>query len=289
MDAEVFNEIQKRAAAGRGADALALASRYATEHPADMEAWNLLPDLAVQCGLSDECIEELKRAAGRFADNPSVWTSLGDALSINEEPEEAIAAYERALEFLPVESRDRRADVYTCIACEYEALGDAESAESFHRKATETAPDNVFSRDELERFSLDQDEDEDGGAFEVRDPGQADMADMQAIATEHPELSDALARGEHMVDEEGKEFSPMLHVTIHQIIRNQVRQDDPPGIRDIFETLLQCTGDRHAAEHEIGGVLVGHLHVLLHDREAFNAAQYLTDLRIRINDYLRGR
>ncbi len=62
MNADVFNQIQKLVAAERGGDAFALAQQYAADHPGDAEAWELLPDLAVQCGLSDECRERLLHA-----------------------------------------------------------------------------------------------------------------------------------------------------------------------------------------------------------------------------------
>jgi len=41
-------------------------------------------------------------------------------------------------------------------------------------------------------------------------------------------MAEALERHEEMTGADGEPFNPQLHVTLHQVIANQILADDPP-------------------------------------------------------------
>ena len=64
---------------------------------------------------------------------------------------------------------------------------------------------------DLERLDLD---DEDERTF--------------LLAAQHLEMEEALERHEEMTGADGEPMNPRLHVTLHQVIANQLLADDPP-------------------------------------------------------------
>lgn len=78
-------------------------------------------------------------------------------------------------------------------------------------------------------------------------------AQIAAVIAAHPEYhadvtDDDLERD---YSPEGGRSNPFLHMGLHLGIREQVGTDRPAGIAKIHATLLQKTGDPHAAEHEM--------------------------------------
>jgi hypothetical protein len=75
------------------------------------------------------------------------------------------------------------------------------------------------------------------------------------IVTLHPEYHALLADGETALSREWTpeqgETNPFLHLSLHLAIEEQLSIDQPPGIRNVFEHLLQRYGDRHRALHAI--------------------------------------
>ncbi|HEY1774297.1 MAG TPA: DUF1841 family protein [Gammaproteobacteria bacterium] len=69
----------------------------------------------------------------------------------------------------------------------------------------------------------------------------------------HPEYHALLAKGIEVLDRdwlpEGGETNPFLHMGMHIAIREQLSIDRPPGIKAVYETLLQKTQDPMQAEH----------------------------------------
>ena len=48
----------------------------------------------------------------------------------------------------------------------------------------------------------------------------------------------------------GRETNPFLHMSMHLAIAEQISIDQPPGIRQRFQQLLERTGSRHDAMHQ---------------------------------------
>ncbi|WP_219413227.1 DUF1841 family protein [Pseudonocardia nigra] len=96
------------------------------------------------------------------------------------------------------------------------------------------------------------------------------------IRGEHPEYHDAPADPDP--DVVGG-VNPRLHVAVHEIVANQLWDDDPPEAWQAAQRLLESGMDRHDALHAIGEVLVTHLHGVLTGRGPTNVAAYVTALK----------
>ncbi|RKY81582.1 hypothetical protein DRQ11_15260, partial [candidate division KSB1 bacterium] len=51
------------------------------------------------------------------------------------------------------------------------------------------------------------------------------------------------------------EENPFLHVTLHAVVENQIKQNDPPGVRIVLNQLTAKGHSQHEAVHEIARVL----------------------------------
>ena len=73
------------------------------------------------------------------------------------------------------------------------------------------------------------------------------------VVADHPEYHDAVTADDVDRDylPEGGETNPFLHMGLHLSVREQVSTNRPAGIRGVFTTLAERTGDPHAAEHRM--------------------------------------
>ncbi len=84
------------------------------------------------------------------------------------------------------------------------------------------------------------------------------LSGLEAMALEamleHPEYHLILDDPERHLDRdytpEGGETNPFLHMSMHLAIAEQISIDQPPGIRQRFQQLLERTGSRHDAMHQ---------------------------------------
>jgi hypothetical protein len=75
------------------------------------------------------------------------------------------------------------------------------------------------------------------------------------IEAEHPELHKALRRGDEEIVLHGQPMSPRLHITMHEIVANQLWDDDPP---EAWRTILRLQGlgyERHEILHMLCSVV----------------------------------
>lgn len=74
------------------------------------------------------------------------------------------------------------------------------------------------------------------------------------IVQSHPEYH-ALLQAEDVLQRdwspESGELNPFLHLSLHLAIAEQLQINQPPGIREAFETLRDRYGDPHPALHDI--------------------------------------
>ena len=109
---------------------------------------------------------------------------------------------------------------------------------------------------ELERLDLD---DEDERTF--------------ALEAMHLEFEDAL-RQESEVIVDGEPVNPRLHVTMHQIVANQLMADDPPETWQTVQRLAGLGYDWHNIMHMISGLVAADVHRALTGRQPFDKADY---------------
>jgi hypothetical protein len=107
--------------------------------------------------------------------------------------------------------------------------------------------------------------------FPFLDPSDPDDRGM-LVEGEHPEYHDALADpGSDTVDG----VDPRLHITVHEIVANQLWDGDPPEVWQAARRLLAAGVERHDVLHAIGEVLVQHLHGLLTGRGPTDPDRYV--------------
>ncbi|GEM_PF-397890 len=106
-------------------------------------------------------------------------------------------------------------------------------------------------------------------------------AQIARIMQEHPEYHDLWGRLDTISDAELEQdgTNPILHISIHDTIENQIAQGDPPEVRPIIERLVAQGLSRHEAVHRVGGVLAEEIYRVLKENRPFDEAGYLRKLR----------
>jgi len=106
------------------------------------------------------------------------------------------------------------------------------------------------------------------------------------VAELHPEYHDLLASGDEALTREWApeqgETNPFLHLSLHLAIEEQLSIDQPPGIRAVFEQLLNRRGDRHEALHAILDCLGETVWRASRDNRPPDGAAYLECLKRRL-------
>lgn len=104
---------------------------------------------------------------------------------------------------------------------------------------------------------------------------------MIAVMRQHPEYSDLWGRLDELSDEEIERdgTNPILHITIHQTIENQLAEDDPQEVRHVLERLVAQGLSRHEAIHRIGSVLSEEIFYMMQDQQPYDEARYTRKLR----------
>lgn len=97
------------------------------------------------------------------------------------------------------------------------------------------------------------------------------------IEAEHPELHVALRSGRREIHRSGTTMSPALHITMHEIVANQLWADDPPEMWETAQRLLKIGYDRHEVLHMLASVLSDEVFQMLrqhepHERERVRTA-----------------
>ena len=76
-----------------------------------------------------------------------------------------------------------------------------------------------------------------------------------AVIEKHPEYQALLENPEQALAKEYLpelgETNPFLHMGLHLAIQEQVDTNRPAGIRELYNSLLVRTGDRHELEHKL--------------------------------------
>jgi hypothetical protein len=93
---------------------------------------------------------------------------------------------------------------------------------------------------------------------------------------EHPEYYEIWDRVDEPSDEELIQdgVNPILHVTIHQTIENQLAAKDPPVVHETLERLMRSGLSRHEAIHAIGSVLSVEIWEILSQERPFDEERY---------------
>lgn len=91
----------------------------------------------------------------------------------------------------------------------------------------------------------------DDGPMSPRLNADTSDADQRALAisAQHPDLAAAIDAGVDEVMHDGQPMSPHLHLTVHEIVVNQLLADDPPAVRAAADRLVRQGHDHHEVVH----------------------------------------
>ncbi|HEY4721105.1 MAG TPA: DUF1841 family protein [Anaerolineae bacterium] len=108
---------------------------------------------------------------------------------------------------------------------------------------------------------------------------------LAQIMREHPEWYPIWERLDQLSDAELENggVNPVMHVTVHQVILNQIN-GALPAAGEVYGGLLAAGINRHEAIHRIGAVFMAGLWEVLHDHRPFDEAKYLQNLKQLLAD-----
>lgn len=108
-----------------------------------------------------------------------------------------------------------------------------------------------------------------------------EKARMVKAMREHPEYYDLWERLDKVSDEEIERdgVNPILHVTIHSIVENQIAGGGLKEVGQATEALMRRGLSRHEAIHEIGSALSEEIYHTLKNQRPFDEAAYVRALK----------
>jgi len=87
------------------------------------------------------------------------------------------------------------------------------------------------------------------------------------IEAEHPELHRALRNGQHEMHVGEATMSPVMHITMHEIVANQLWDDEPPEMWQTATRLLSRGYERHEVLHMLGSVVAAEVFEIMRNQE----------------------
>ena len=111
----------------------------------------------------------------------------------------------------------------------------------------------------------------DGEEYDRLDPADPDERSL-LIESEHPEFREYLADSSWQGEIDG--MNPRFHLTMHEVIANQLWDDEPPETWQAAKRLREQGMDRHDILHELAGVMAKHMQPTLIRGEPFDEDAY---------------
>jgi hypothetical protein len=115
--------------------------------------------------------------------------------------------------------------------------------------------------------------------WEVRllDPTDPDERSV-LIRLAHPELDDAIERGEDELVLEGNPMNPRLHLAIHEVVATQIIDDDPPEMFETAKRLIADGRDPHEVLHMLGSAVSAQIWAVTHEQRPYERAEHVAAL-----------
>ena len=104
------------------------------------------------------------------------------------------------------------------------------------------------------------------------DPSEPDDRHL-LIEAEHPELHAALRAGRDEIVVDGEPMSPRLHITMHEIVANQLWDDEPPEAWETAQRLLDAGYERHEVLHMLGSVVTAEIYEVMSEHRPADLAR----------------
>lgn len=116
-----------------------------------------------------------------------------------------------------------------------------------------------------------------GIEFEYLDAADPDERRI-LIEAEHPELHRALRRRDDEIIVGGAPINPRLHIAMHEIVANQLWDDDPPEVWETAKRLTALGYERHEVLHMLGSVAAREVWRVLDAGPPSDPARYVASL-----------
>jgi Domain of unknown function (DUF1841) len=118
-----------------------------------------------------------------------------------------------------------------------------------------------------------------------------DDPDVRAVAirADHPELDRALREGREEVIVDGEPVSVRLHLTIHEVLANQLSDDDPPEVYVTACRLLASGYERHEVLHMLSAPIAEQILATVKGGEGYDRERHLAALRALPGSWERRR
>jgi hypothetical protein len=115
--------------------------------------------------------------------------------------------------------------------------------------------------------AIEQDSDDiDTSLLDPADPDERALL----IRAAHPELDtdqETMVLG-------GREINPRLHLMLHEIVANQLADDDPPEVWATAQRLRKHGYGRHEILHMLGAAMAGQIWDVLHNQREYDADEH---------------
>jgi Domain of unknown function (DUF1841) len=128
----------------------------------------------------------------------------------------------------------------------------------------------------------------DGIDLTLLDPSDPDERRMLIIA-EHPDLAPAVVAGRREIHVGAEPISPELHISMHEIVTNQLWHDDPPEVWKTAKRLSAEGYDRHEVLHMLASVVSDQTYNVLKHGKPFDADRMRADLERLPESWERAR
>jgi hypothetical protein len=109
------------------------------------------------------------------------------------------------------------------------------------------------------------------------DPDDPDERHLLIVA-EHPELQEAIDSDHPEIVIDGHTVNANLHITMHELIANQLWDDDPPETWQTAQRLTELGYERHEVLHMLGAVVAGETWHMLREQKPFNRERFVAEL-----------
>lgn len=109
------------------------------------------------------------------------------------------------------------------------------------------------------------------------------------ILAEHPELVSALENEVDEMEQHGAVVNPRLHLSIHQIVANQLWQNDPPEAWATAKRMVSLGYERHEILHMLGASISDELWITMRENQPYDRTRHVAALEALPESWERMR
>ena len=112
---------------------------------------------------------------------------------------------------------------------------------------------------------------------------------MLLIRAAHPDLQAAIDNREETVVSGDLEYNPRLHLAMHELVANQIIEDDPPEVWRTAHRLHEHGYRKHEILHMLAYAISGEMWHMLHDHRDFDHDAHVKALEALPESWERQR